>query len=263
MTDVVIAASQEDAQAAEAVEQHHAQLARTLDSLVERLVAAARRTDHDVSNAAAQAAREELVDWCRLELLPHAQAEEQTLYPAAHDTVEGRLLVDAMLAEHVILADLVRRLADDSDPVRAAADATALRSLFDSHLAKENDLVIPLLLRTRGVSVADLLGGMHELLGRAEQPGGCGGGHACACGESESDDYPELDARSIPHAIRHATIFGALESVGAGGGLVLVAPHDPLPLLAQISDRWPGRFSVDYLERGPDTWRLALVDHVA
>jgi uncharacterized protein (DUF2249 family) len=44
---------------------------------------------------------------------------------------------------------------------------------------------------------------------------------------------------------------------------VLVAPHDPLPLLAQISDRWPGRFSVDYLERGPDTWRLVLVDHVA
>jgi uncharacterized protein (DUF2249 family) len=31
-----------------------------------------------------------------------------------------------------------------------------------------------------------------------------------------------------------------------------------LPLLDQISARWPGRFRVDYLDRGPQTWRLAL-----
>ncbi|HET7326600.1 MAG TPA: DUF2249 domain-containing protein [Nocardioidaceae bacterium] len=68
--------------------------------------------------------------------------------------------------------------------------------------------------------------------------------------------YPELDARTVPHAIRHATIFGALDSVPAGGGMVLTAPHDPLPLLAQVEQRAPGVFEVAYLQRGPEAWRL-------
>ena len=87
--------------------------------------------------------------------------------------------------------------------------------------------------------------------------GGCGG--ACSCGETDGADLPELDARTVPHAIRHATIFGALDAVRAGGGMVLVAPHDPLPLLKQLEGRAPGAFAVDYLERGPEAWRLAFV----
>ena len=43
------------------------------------------------------------------------------------------------------------------------------------------------------------------------------------------------------------------------GHLVLVAPHDPIPLLAQIEQRWPGVFQEDYLERGPVAWRLCFV----
>lgn len=86
--------------------------------------------------------------------------------------------------------------------------------------------------------------------------GGCGG--SCTCGEVDGPEYPELDARTVPHAIRHATIFGALDSIAPGDGLVLVAPHDPLPLLAQIEQRWPDEFAVSYLERGPEAWRLSL-----
>jgi uncharacterized protein (DUF2249 family) len=132
---------------------------------------------------------------------------------------------------------------------------------------KENDLVVPLLAATPGVSLHELLGGMHQLLGDAshataadadEVSAGCGG-HTCSCGEVDGPGYPELDVRSVPHAIRHATIFGALESVRPGAGLELVAPHDPLPLLDQVNQRWPGRFSVTYSERGPEAWRLTLV----
>jgi uncharacterized protein (DUF2249 family) len=82
------------------------------------------------------------------------------------------------------------------------------------------------------------------------------GAHQCSCGEVDGAGYPELDARVIPHAIRHATIFGALDATGPGGGLVLVASHDPLPLLAQLDQRSPGVFEVSYLERGPEAWRL-------
>ncbi len=76
----------------------------------------------------------------------------------------------------------------------------------------------------------------------------------CACGDDHG--IPELDARAIPHAIRHATIFGALSAVKPGGAMVLVAPHDPTPLLAQIAEREGDALEVTYLERGPEAWRL-------
>ncbi len=78
----------------------------------------------------------------------------------------------------------------------------------------------------------------------------------CTCGHEDGE--PQLDARLLPHAIRHAAIFGALDSIAVGSALVLVAPHDPLPLLAQARERYAGGFAVEYLERGPDAWRLRL-----
>jgi uncharacterized protein (DUF2249 family) len=271
MDKVVIASSEADARAAEAVEQHHAQMAGTLGALVEALLAVAADRDGN----AARRARAELADWCERELVPHALAEEKTMYPAAQAKAEGRLLVDGMLAEHKVITGLVQQLSATEDPVRAAAVAKALQVTFETHLAKENEQVLPLLVGAPDVSVADLLGGMHELLGgdedhghqhgrpgeaRAEQ--GCGG-HGCACGETDGPGYPELDARQVPHAIRHATIFGALDAVRPGGGMILVAPHDPLPLLAQIEQRDPGAFEVSYVERGPEAWRLAFVRRAA
>jgi uncharacterized protein (DUF2249 family) len=267
MDNVVIASTQEDARAAEAVEQHHAQMAGELALRVEALVSAASARDEE--RAAAE--RDALVGWATHELVPHALAEEKAMYPAAQVMVEGRLLVEGMLAEHQVIVGLVDQVNGAADPVRAAAAATALKVAFDSHLAKENELVLPLLVAAPDVSVADLLGGMHELLGGhdhdvhaapAEQQGGCGG-HTCGCGEVDGPGYPELDARAVPHAIRHATIFGALDAVQPGGGMVLVAPHDPLPLLSQIEQRSPGVFEVSYLERGPEAWRLQLVRRTA
>ncbi len=72
---------------------------------------------------------------------------------------------------------------------------------------------------------------------------------------------PELDVRAVPHAIRHATVFGALDAVPAGGSLVLVAPHDPVPLLDQIRARTNDAFAVAYEQRGPEAWRLRLTRH--
>jgi uncharacterized protein (DUF2249 family)/iron-sulfur cluster repair protein YtfE (RIC family) len=264
MSTVVVATSALDAQAAEAVKDHHAQLAGALAVQVEALVAAAARGDR----AQADVASDALVTWCRTELVPHALAEEQAMYPSAHQDPRARMLVDAMLAEHRDLIELVDAVQAATEPVRAAANAQALRSLFASHLAKENDQILPLLAGSSEVSLAEILGGMHELLGghaehaegtaESAAQGGCAG--ACGCGGENADGVlPELDARAVPHAIRHATIFGALDSVGAGSGMVLVAPHDPLPLLLQLEERSPGRFSIDYLERGPEAWRIRFV----
>jgi len=266
MNTLTIATDEADARAAAAVEQHHAAMAGRLQVLVENLLTAV-----EAGNAgAAVSTREDLLAWLRDDLVPHAAAEEKAMYPAAHGTDRGRLLVDGMLDEHATIGALVEEVERAATPVRAAAAARALRALFESHLAKENELVLPLLAADPAVSVAALLGGMHELLGGhdhgsahdvAEQQGGCGG--HCSCGEVDDAEYPELDARAVPHAIRHATIFGALEAVAPGGGMVLVAPHDPLPLLAQLEQRAPQRFTVSYLERGPEAWRIQLVRRTA
>jgi uncharacterized protein (DUF2249 family) len=274
MNTVVIASTEADAQAAEAVEQHHAQMAGELALRTEALLTAASARDE---HRAAQA-RAALVQWTTGELVPHALAEEKAMYPAAQARPEGRLLVEGMLGEHQVVKALVDELASAGDPVRAAAAAYALKTVFDAHLAKENELVLPLLVSAPDVSVAELLGGMHELLGghddhadhadgqhgHAEQAHGqAAGGHSCGCGEVDGPGYPELDARAVPHAIRHATIFGALDAVGPGGGMVLVAPHDPLPLIGPIEQRSPGEFTISYLERGPEAWRLQLVRRTA
>lgn len=78
---------------------------------------------------------------------------------------------------------------------------------------------------------------------------------ACGCGCTD-EGIPTLDVREVPHAIRHATVFGALSAVPAGGSMDLVAPHDPKPLLAQIADRDP--VEVTYLQEGPEAWTLRL-----
>lgn len=258
MNTVVIASSEQDAAAVEAVKQHHAQMAGALSALAGRVAAAA-------TEPAALEARDELVRWAENDLVPHAKAEEAAMYPLAHQDSRARLLVDAMLVEHELILGLVKGLREATGQVQAAAEARALAVTFESHLAKENDQILPLLAESPGVSLSDALAGMHELLGghdrheshEGAQPSGCGGG--CSCGEVDGPELPELDARSVPHAIRHATIFGALDSVRSGGGLVLVAPHDPLPLLRQIEGREPGAFAVDYLERGPEAWRLRFI----
>lgn len=85
------------------------------------------------------------------------------------------------------------------------------------------------------------------------------GSHSCRCGEEESSTFPQLDASLIPHEIRHPAIFGALESLKPGQGMVLVAPHKPIPLLAQIEKKHPGVFTVSHLDEGPDKWHVQFI----
>lgn len=264
MSTVTIASDPQDAKAVEAVEAHHAQLAGELGGRVTMLIDAV-----DRGTDSAEEIRAGLVDFCERELVPHALAEENALYPAAHSTLEARLLIDGMLAEHRRIKALVESLRTAPSPARAASDARALQVLFEEHLDKENELVLPLIAASPELSLAKMLDGMHEVLGGhahghaeaegAQKSGGCGG--TCGCGGSDDADVPELDARAVPHALRHATIFGALDAVPAGRQMVLVAPHDPLPLLAQIEAREPGAFTFEYIERGPEAWRLLFTRH--
>ena len=80
----------------------------------------------------------------------------------------------------------------------------------------------------------------------------------CRCGE-QTTGYPILIAQDIPHQIRHASIFGALDSLQPGSGMIVVAPHEPLPLLAQVNKRYGSDFEIDYLQEGPQDWHVQFV----
>lgn len=242
---LTIASSAEESAAAERVIAHHRDMLDDIRPLVEAiLLTASEGSDPHPT-------RDALTRWCRVELLPHAKAEEDVLYPAAHAIAPQ--LIDAMLAEHAQLKALIDELGAQTHPVRIAAAARALLAILEGHIAKENERILPLLAADPAISVSALLESMHGVL---EAPAD---DHACNCHDEPDPDHPVLDARAVPHAIRHATIFGALDAVPAGGGLILIAPHDPLPLLDQIETRSPETFSVSYLERGPEAWRLSIV----
>lgn len=70
-------------------------------------------------------------------------------------------------------------------------------------------------------------------------------------------EEPTLNASDIPHAVRHGAIHGALDTRQVGQSMILIAPHNPLPLLKEIAAR-PEIFAVDYLREGPDDWHLRL-----
>ena len=62
--------------------------------------------------------------------------------------------------------------------------------------------------------------------------------------------YP-FDARGVAKRFRHAAIFGALDTLQPGETMRFANDHDPLPLLAQIAQRYGERVSVAYQQREP------------
>jgi predicted ArsR family transcriptional regulator/uncharacterized protein (DUF2249 family) len=92
-----------------------------------------------------------------------------------------------------------------------------------------------------------------QILPPAPAPGPAG--PACGCGGHDEAD-PVLDVRAIPHVIRHATVLGAFDAIAPGASLVVVAPHRPDPLLAQLAERAP--VDVELLVDGPDAWHVRV-----
>ncbi len=67
-----------------------------------------------------------------------------------------------------------------------------------------------------------------------------------------------LDIRSEIPRRRHELIFETYGKLGSGDGFVLVNDHDPKPLYYQFEAEHTGEFSWDYLEEGPEVWRVRI-----
>jgi uncharacterized protein (DUF2249 family) len=71
-------------------------------------------------------------------------------------------------------------------------------------------------------------------------------------------DSENLDVRQLIPMQRHSTIFSTWQNLTPGKSFVLINDHDPKPLYYQFDAEHPGEFSWDYLESGPETWRVRI-----
>ena len=68
----------------------------------------------------------------------------------------------------------------------------------------------------------------------------------------------ELDVRIIPPREKHPAIFATFDALDAGDAFILINDHDPFPLRHQFDFERTGRFSWDYIEKGPVVWRVRI-----
>ena len=70
--------------------------------------------------------------------------------------------------------------------------------------------------------------------------------------------YTELDIRPVPPREKHPTIFAKFDKLTAGETFQLINDHDPMPLYYQFNAERPNKFNWEYVEKGPEVWRVNI-----
>ncbi len=75
---------------------------------------------------------------------------------------------------------------------------------------------------------------------------------------NDTNTLPVIDVRNIIPRDRHPLIFDTFDGLPSGSALILVNDHDPKPLHYQFQFERKDTFTWDYLEAGPDVWRVRI-----
>jgi uncharacterized protein (DUF2249 family) len=67
-----------------------------------------------------------------------------------------------------------------------------------------------------------------------------------------------LDVRDIIPREKHQRIFSLFNSLQHNEVMQLVNDHDPVPLYYHFSAERKGEFEWEYMEQGPETWRVNI-----
>jgi uncharacterized protein (DUF2249 family) len=67
-----------------------------------------------------------------------------------------------------------------------------------------------------------------------------------------------VDVSMVIPRERHPKVFNTWHSLAEGTAMLLVNDHDPVPLYYQFAAEHRGGFRWEYLERGPETWRVRI-----
>lgn len=72
-------------------------------------------------------------------------------------------------------------------------------------------------------------------------------------------ELKQLDIRPVPPREKHPTIFATFDALKNGEGFQLINDHDPIPLYYQFNVERPNQFSWEYVEKGPQIWRVNII----
>ena len=67
-----------------------------------------------------------------------------------------------------------------------------------------------------------------------------------------------LDVRQLRKPDKHPAIFARYRTLDTGESFDLVNNHDPVHLRQEFESEYPGSFGWEYLESGPQVWRIRL-----
>lgn len=67
-----------------------------------------------------------------------------------------------------------------------------------------------------------------------------------------------IDVRKYPPREKYPAIFRTFESLQPGTKMELVNDHNPKPLLYEFKAERSGTFTWEYLEEGPEVWRVVI-----
>ncbi len=68
----------------------------------------------------------------------------------------------------------------------------------------------------------------------------------------------ELDIIPIEPRFKHSTIFKTFDELKEGEAFILKNDHDPVPLKYQFEAEQNGKFSWEYIEQGPEIWKVKI-----
>jgi len=69
----------------------------------------------------------------------------------------------------------------------------------------------------------------------------------------------EFDLRPYPPTERHEMFYQAFDDIKVGEAFEFINDHDPKPLYYQMEAESPDPFKWEYLEKGPDVWKVRVI----
>lgn len=67
-----------------------------------------------------------------------------------------------------------------------------------------------------------------------------------------------LDVTQYPPRDKHRVIFETFDNLASGRKMEVRNDHDPKPLYYQFQAERPDQFKWEYLEEGPEVWRVSI-----
>jgi uncharacterized protein (DUF2249 family) len=182
----------------------------------------------------------DLVDFCLGEVRRYLVTADRDLYAPASDDDETRLLVVALRIGAAALNTQIDELAA-AGPVDAARLGVMIAATLDTHLQIEESVLLPALAGLPDIDPSLLASNLRAYLAgeQLEQP-------------------TVIDVRRIARGGRHPRVFARYARLAPGESFILVNSHDPKPLRNEFEARYRGAFSWDYLQAGPEEWRVRI-----